>query len=1233
MPKRDTEHLARSHHAIASEDSPPPGSDQPGSVARSTEPAAAAATLASARPRAVTAAAAAAAAAAETAANTSRSPAVAVEIAGHPASEPVKAAPFVVGNGTRVRTARRILQGADILNPESGIPKDALWQQRTLASTRFHLELDEAKTQIALIGKLVPDKPLPERLFGTVKQPTGAPAAHVQVETEIARSGAQTERRLTVTSEEGNFSLPLPAGRPFPDGGIKLRIQGASRSELITVNAERIAVNGLVGDVKLAAITEPLPTSIVGSLESLLPSPGTVPASDLPEHTEQPTITMGEDGGCLLSYSTNTAIDRFPFSVFVRLVEPRTSIVTPSIRLFPPGGGKHFFPVADYFPLSEDNGVAVSYVDRVPVDQPISVDGFRDQLIGVGDGTTVSSFETVAMAGTLGLGYVLRMSQLWTPQGLTLGNLVYSLPLAPGEQQRVAVFERRDTSSVFETEALSVDEQQRFSQLTDATTDAIFTSAFDESQRGGSSFRTSADSWGAGGSIIIFSAGGGGSSSSGSSSSWMQGHRDFASRAVEDVHTSLQRQAAASRRLFRTGMRLATSTENVDVTTKIITNHNKTRALTLQYWEVQRLFEVTTHVEGVELVCLVPLEIVRFLPPGQPLVVANIASVDTRAEILQRYGQILKHADILDRRLPRAYRNGLTLLRQFAADPTAEFQPAGSAAEDVIHLEVSGTFLPFEEIYVSGVTRRGTRVGPVRLTGAVDIVPEVQGDLANSFPTQDALMGYLRGRRSQSNGYTLVGDLAVPPSLARNDIVGFEISRRFRPFDYDLVNPAVQALSALAALGFSIPAPSAPPDHMITGTVRLSPQKLEQELGGPFVWNFMGKIHSLSGGSEETYVQGYLPEDSRQQLPTGGFPIPAIQLAPVLRYGQLLEIEQMTQHVVRNTVTYSKAVWQSLTPEERAIMLEGFTIGVPAGGVVDESQTVPLLNCVENRVLGYYGNSMIMPFIIPRRVADDMGITSGQIQDTLTKFHETAFSPPKSVVALPTRGVLGEAVLGHCPSAEKIDLTRFWNWSDSPGDSAPEISPVTVPTTQPSLTAGMQGPTALTGVSPLINNINANPTVPGADGALLQALAQAASAEKSFGTDITGATVLGTLLKNTQDIAGQGRADAFKITRDLNAQAMATVGNIVGGIYAKNPTAGSEAAAAVYGTTPPKSDASAKKTDGAATGTGGSGSTGTGGSGGTGSGGSGGTGSGGSGGTGSGGSGGGGTGGGGGGGG
>jgi hypothetical protein len=1074
--------------------------------------------------------------------------------------------PLLVANDrTEISSLRRIVRSADILNPESGISKEALWATRAQASARFHLALREAKTQLKLISELVPDRPLPARLFGVVLQPSGKPAAHIQVDASLP-ARLRERRRTAYTDKDGAFSLSLPGGTVFPANGLALNFRGANRAVDITLRATQIAPNGLAGNILLPQVLEPLPVSIIASLKALLPAEtdvGPTPAESAAPATT-PALHLGEEGQCQLAYNCNVSVDRFPFSIFVRLVEPRTSIVTPTILLPLPNSGR-VFPVTDYFPLSEDNGVVVSYVDRVPVDQPISIDGFRDQLIGVGDGTTVSSFESVAMAGTLGLGYILRMSQSWTWKGLTLGNLVYSLPMAPGEQQRVAIFERRETSQVFETESLNVSERQRFDQLSEASTESVFSSAFSESARGGSHFQTESDSWAAGGSIIIFSAGGGGSSSSGNSSTWLEGHRDYAARAVEDVHTSLHREASASRRLARTGMRLASATESADVTTKVITNHNHTRALTLQYWEVQRLYEISTNVDGVELVCLVPLEVVRFLPAGQPRVLTGTAGVDSRGEILLRYSSILKHADVLERRLPRRFQHGLTMLRQFAADPRATFQPAAAVAQDVIHFEITGTFLPFEQIFVSAVTRRGTRLGPVRLTGKVDPIAEDLSNSAESFSTQDALMGELRARRNNDgSGFTLTGDMTVPLSLARNDIVGFEITRRFIAFDYELVHPMIHAIAAMTNIGIDMPE-TGPPDHLFTGSVHLTPQQLERELGGPFVWDFKAKIHTSDGDSEESYVQDYLDTSTSHQLPPAALPIPALQLAPVLRYAQLLEIEQMVQHVVNNTVAYSKAVWQSLSAEERAIMLEGFTIGVPPDGIEDESQNIPLLNCVENRVLGFFGNSMIMPFMIPRSVADEMEFTSGQIQDTLTEFHKTGFSPPKSLVALPTRGVLGEAVLGSCPSAEKIDLTRFWNWADAPADTAPEISPVTVPTTQPSLLAGVQGPSALTGITPLINNINASPTVPGSEGTVLQSLIKAASEQAGFSPDLTGASILGTLLKNTQDIAGQGRADAFKITRDLNAQAMATVGNIVGGIYGKNPQAGSQAAASVYG--------------------------------------------------------------------
>ncbi len=195
-----------------------------------------------------------------------------------------------------------------------------------------------------------------------------------------------------------------------------------------------------------------------------------------------------------------------------------------------------------------------------------------------------------------------------------------------------------------------------------------------------------------------------------------------------------------------------------------------------------------------------------------------------------------------------------------------------------------------------------------------------------------------------------------------------------------------------------------------------------------------------------------------------------------------------------------------------------------------------------------------------------MDITSADVQNTLMEFHENGFAPPKSLIALPTRGVLGEAVLGNCPSAEKIDLTRFWNWQDSPSDSAPIISDVTLPT-EKQTTQSLQAPSALTGVAPLINNINANPTAPGGDGTLLTALAQAAAQQRGFDVaSLTNAEALSELILGNQRRAGEARHDALETTKQLSAQAMATIGNILGGVYGNNKNAGASAASAVYGT-------------------------------------------------------------------
>jgi uncharacterized membrane protein YgcG len=1056
---------------------------------------------------------------------------------------------------TQTINRQRIPATVDFLGQQGSTLTTELQPFRTAALSKVYLGLGQIQTSLKAITAALTGPAVPANLVGALHQPDGSAAAQVQITFDPTSLGGKPPAVTILTNDSGGFTLPMPSGVVMPASGITLSVHGANNNTTVTIAPAQIAANGLVGILTLPVTTNPLPVSILAGLQALLPSQLPDPSAPPPANPPQlPSVHLGEDGVCSQEFNASATIDSFPFGVFVRLIEPQLSIVNEVLRV-PIGEGKNFFPLPIYLngvSLTGNASTITSYADRVPVEQPLSVDGFRDQIMGVDATGTFGADETVPMAATLGLGYVLEMQQQWTFAGVALGDLVYSLPLAPGEQQQIAVFERTDTASVTESEFFTESQEAEQTALADTSTAATFNSAFSEAMNAGSSFQSNSSNWGVGGSVIIFSAGGGGSSSSGSSQEWLQGQRDTVQNAAQQTHSSATNQAAARRSAARTGMRLASASESESVTTQTITNHNHAHALTMQYWEVVRDYNVTTVIDGLTFACLVPMQIVRFMPPGQTLTLSDTTSVSSRAQVLARYAALIKHLDVLQQAVPRAYQYGLTLLAQFAGDPTATVEAAGGVAEDVIAFTLTGNFLPCETIAVRAVTRRNTRVGPVVLANTAPQIP------VDKFASQDDLLAYLLGQRQAPvSTPSFSGNLALPQSMNRADVVGFEIIRNFNQVTYTLISPEMALLGALQSLfgggGASLDTAiqstlggDAAANARITITLR--PTDLEAALGGPMLGYFSASIveynasgNTVPGPANETYANDPL---FGVELPPQPYPVPALQIAPVLRFHEILEIEKAMHHIVRNTTLYSKAVWSSLSQDERAILLDAYTIGVPSNGVSDASQMVPLLNCVENRLLGFFGNSMILPFIIPQSVADSMGLDPAEIQQVLLAYQQASFVPPTATLSLPTRGVLGEAVLGHCPSAEKIDLTRFWNWQDSPADTAPTISPVTLPTTTPSIAAGLTAPNSLTNTPSLINNVLTAPTP---STSLLQSLGQNAASQKDFSDALTGAQQLASLIQNTSTTASAARADAFNTTKALTTQAISTLGSIVTG--------------------------------------------------------------------------------------
>ena len=1008
---------------------------------------------------------------------------------------------------------------------------------RKAALARVHNTLNVV---VKDLGSYFPKVPvvMPRQLQGQLLNPDGTAARLVSV-TAQRPEYAQGEgvpaafpwsRPNDVTDENGFFTLDMPSV-PVPKSGLTLLVRGGNTTTEVLVRSVDVA-DGKLGILPLDRAITPLPRSIVSRIKDVVPDN----ADEVDEHPDefaepQPGIKFGE-GDCARSFHSNAGvIDKFRYSILIRLVEPQVSPKQLVLDVRNGDSGRTPIPLLTKGTVRAkmDSRMVVDFMDtlgkwrfadRVPVDRPIDLTVFyrnveEDPL-------------DVPKAASLGLGYIVRLHQVWIPAGLSLGDLLYSLPLAPGEEQRIAVYERIETLRVSEAESFSIDEAQRFREAADSSTLAVFSSAYRESASGGSSMHTESDSWSVGGaggiggfvSGLLFGVGAAGgygsSSSSGSTSSWQKGSRDFVSNASQDFRSRLSREATAARRSSRTGIKLATSSEREAVTTKVIANHNHCHALTVQYWEVLRHYSVSSQVDDVQLVCFVPLEIVQFLPQGQPLALGS--GTYNRNQLLVRYALLLHYFDVLYQRVQRRpeYVHGLNMLKNFAANPQATVQSSTGSAQEVISFTTTGTYLPFEDLYVTLVSKNGMRVGPTKLIGAsAPVAPD-------TYTSADELLQYLRQRRAADSGEVRAATIMLPDYIARTDVVRFEITRAFRPFSYKLKVDLPSSLTGFGLVEFL--------RFQVGSVTSYSTAQLEQLLGGPYVWDVRATIQ----GTGETYANLFSSRAAAELMGGNSLPVPALRVPPVLSYADLLRVEAVFQHVVRNTVSYSKAVWMSLTPEERAILLERYTIGVPSGGVTDPSQEVPLLNCVANEVLGYFGNCMIMPFHIPPPLAEKMEVTSRDVQEALLKFHRQAFAKPRSSITLPTRGMLGEAVLGGCNSCEKIDISRFWNWKDSPIDKVEMIKPTEFKGVELVGTEGAKAPSSLVPTSPMtLMNISTGQNVPAPSSNLLEQMMGKVPQPTAF-ADITGMGALKEAQLKQMEMADKARQNAMD-----NAKSMA----------------------------------------------------------------------------------------------
>ncbi|MDO4191545.1 MAG: DUF4332 domain-containing protein, partial [Bacteroidales bacterium] len=696
---------------------------------------------------------------------------------------------------------------------------------------------------------------------------------------------------------------------------------------------------------------------------------------------------------------------------------------------------------------------------RKKLDRPIDVMDFRQ--------TMARNPDQYAQMGSLGIGYVLNVHQAWVPDGYALGDLLYSTILAPGEEQRMVVREKNQSYTILDTaDATDVTSEEYQASQTDDSSAAL-QQAIESLATGhaDSQYKTSNSTVGFGlsggyGGVIGGGLSIGHSTSKGSASANSRQSNSYndASSAAQQFQHSIQSASSKISQAKRISMSAATADESDSVATRIVANNNHSHAMTLQYWEVMRHYRLETCLEGVDLVLYVPLKLVQFLPEGQSYTLDT--SKMSPSSFKKRYDIFLRYADTLRARLPYKYRSGVDLIKKYAATPDWELEPT-DAHSVTATLSLEAFFLPFDDITVVAVLKNGRRiVGKPQDSYRTDILP-------TGCTTHKAFRAELREMRNAMGSYkssysvacvfeqTHNWEFVLPENTLEADISYFQIRHSFDTFDYTL-RPSESLLNEYQFEAYKNYLgkyedfvqdddssdkdkrrmkhyAEAIPEAFISPNGTLSISQLNQ-IGRPV-------IHSCTLKFGDENVTASMSTETLGSNTT----VNIYSTKKYLRNSEVRTIEEMVHHVTAEVLRYSQCVWSALSDDERAMLLEPYTIEMNYDNMVALSEStnvsvgeterinIPLLNCVNvKKMLGFYGNCMLLPFTYPQQLAVKLGKTAAEIQDALYRYHSSNFRVPTTVISLPTNGMIGEAVLGETNVSEKIDITRFWNWSDSP---------------------------------------------------------------------------------------------------------------------------------------------------------------------------------------------------------
>lgn len=709
---------------------------------------------------------------------------------------------------------------------------------------------------------------------------------------------------------------------------------------------------------------------------------------------------------------------------------------------------------------------------------------------------------TLFLNTTIAHGHILHLKQVWKADGYSLGDLLYSLPLAPCQKKQIAIFDWDRNEAAGREESLTVDE--RLSAFLDRDRDVldVVNTALSESLQGGSTTEVESKSksfgLGLGQGVAAsampqpgvflgvsggFSAGFGSQSGSSlaSSSAWQNAARSLTGSSINQLRDSLMQGASSVRNQRSTVIQTVSQGESMNVQTEVIANHNHCHAVTMEYFEVLRHFAIEQRLADVQECLFIPLDMAPF-----------------NAKKILRFQDELRRAI----RNPRL-RQGLAATESIVRGGL----PSGIRADE-----------PLQELYgelnVSLVLSR-----PEDESGEDDPVSQARWSALSALLgpwTVSRVRAAFEAKRQQEREE--LWQKEILPELLGNFISNLEFGYEdengaMHPLELDSVVEVDPSASytrqggkrALKSHRLRAQLKNYRQGELLRIVVRLHPKR--QSLRRSDIAAFyIRNPFELPAGSRVLFEGGHLRYRSehlqeylfnrrnyRDDIDSRGDR--AVVLTPLnereLHYPAAEAYEaanRLIAHLNDHLEFYHKAIWYQMDADRRAALLDGY-IAPNSGG---RSVT----SVVENRLVGVVSNNLVMPVARGYRLDPTYKQSGSDPVDLLAHYSPTTPIAPFRL-SVPTRGVYAEAVMGQCNSCEKIDESRHWRFTEVPcGDQPTAIGPIDTGTRRAD--PGSLAPTPLPNSLVSIQNAPQAPAPQGLGPAL-----EAISNSEAFG-NVTG---------------------------------------------------------------------------------------------------------------------------------